>query len=85
MLRIEQHHVEDLLPKVQILKTNHEKTPDRAIEENSEGNFNPACNLQKHLGCFENQGRTIKLILIERTKDTWNQERYIILEGTVFL
>lgn len=85
MLRIEHHHVEDLLAKVQILKTNHEKTPDRAIEENSEGNFNPACNLQKYLDCFESQGRTMILLLIERTKDTWNQEQYVILEGTVFL
>lgn len=69
MVRIEQHCVDDFLPKVQILKINHEKTSDKEIEENSERNFNPACNLQKHLGCFEGQGRTMEFILIERTKE----------------
>lgn len=62
MVRIEQHRVDDLMPKVKILKTNNKKTPNKEIEENSERNDNPACNLQTYLGCSEGQGRTIGLI-----------------------
>lgn len=51
-LRIIHHLVDNFIDKnadLQISKSNHEK-PDKEIEEISERNVNPVCNLQKHLG-----------------------------------
>lgn len=64
---------------MQISKSNHEK-PDKEIEEISERNINPVCNLQKHLGYCGSQGRTVKLILTEGT-----EKKYILLKWAVLL